>query len=247
MFAHNQGKKSQAFFKVLSGCLSQGFSLMELVVVIAILGVLSAIAIFQYSNYKMSLMKSASRFELSEMKKHLDYAHSIDGGYHQKIFTAGYRPSLILQVGAGFNYNRENDPICCPDYRTKCDIGNTNDCDEYFTLTDHVFDKTKRDSAVKAGEICDSGVCTKIDKHWVAGGLAPHGNSSGNSECQVFTTSSTTLGGEAKCNCHTFIVSSAFERQDNSSDHFSVFINQEGLICEAEGEGSTPLKKSSKQ
>ena len=222
---------------------------MELVVVIAILGVLSAIAIFQYSNYKMSLMKSASRFELSELKKHLDYAHSIDGGYHQKIFTAGYRPSLILQAGAGFNYDRGNDNICCSSYLANCGKANitANKCDEHFTLTDDIYDKNKLDSAVKAGQICDSGVCTKIDKHWVEGGLAPHGDSSGNTECNVFTSASTqALSGEAKCDCDSFIVSSAFERQDNSTDHFSVFINQEGLICES-AEGSTPLKKSNRQ
>ena len=202
-----------------------GVSLIELLIAIAILGVLSAVAISFYHRYKNSVFKIAMKMELVQIAKHLNNAFSIDGGYHQKIFTAGYRPNYELYNDAGFDYAR-TDAICCSDY--------TSPLTEYFTLTGNVGDAQHEDSAVKAGQICDSntGLCRKNNDRWAefTTGTGAYSGSAGNAKCSVFTSKA------AQCSCTEYIIQAVVRISAASSDLSRMFLNQAGLMCD---EGSS--------
>ena len=122
--------------------LSAGFSLIELIVSAGIIGLLSAIAFPIYSKYSTRAMQGRMQHEVADLKKGLAYAHSVDGGYHQKIYTAGYIPDEQLIAEVGFKYNR-SDPSCC-------DLFDTGD---FFTIKTQGASQLEK--STRASHICD--------------------------------------------------------------------------------------------
>ena len=198
----------------------RGFSLTELLVVVVIMAVLSAIAVPAYLSYRDNVLLLFQKVELTNIAKALHYAYSIDGSYHQKIWTAGYRPSKKMEVGAGLRYSRTA-AICCSSYPQN----NTGDFSRYFTLTKDVYDATKVDSAVKANEICSAGHCLFTTKPFSRGGVKDT-TTLQHASCVVLA------GKKSKCACDSFVASSEASRYQTSTKSFSkMFINQNNLLC----------------
>ena len=59
----------------------QGFTLIELLIVVAIIGILAAIAIPQYAQYRVSAMNSAAESELKNIQTSQEGFYS-EGNYH---------------------------------------------------------------------------------------------------------------------------------------------------------------------
>ncbi len=78
----------------------KGFTLIELIVVVAILGVLAAIAIPMYSDYRSSAYRSAAKAALVEgaqnMERYYTRFNSYDGGTFRLFFSAQHFCKLSL-------------------------------------------------------------------------------------------------------------------------------------------------------
>ena len=198
---------------------SYGFSLLETLVTVAIMSLLAGIAVPIYQKYKASSIKTAMKTESSELTKFLNYTHSVDGGYHQKIFTMGYKPNRSLIANSGFTKNRNAIPCCArfsPPYNS------------YLTLTDNIRDPTKVDSAARSEEICSSSgdYCSITDTAVSNPPNRPFTLSTGDSKCR------TAFSGQAfSCNCDTFII---YARSFIRGEKASMLANQNGLFCYTE-------------
>ena len=200
---------------------SYGFSLIELLVTIGILSLLTAIAIPNYLKYKEAPIKAAMKNELTELSKYLQYTASVDGGYHQKIFTMGYRPSKSLMSKAGFKHERRNNNLCCNYFSTQNAAG---DYSSYFTLTNaNMFDPIKKESATQSVQMCDYGYCTKTDKiPTTALTVAFYGI--GDSDCI-----SDLLFEFIDCDCDTYLIAtSSYIRPSKIA---LMFTNEKGRFC----------------
>lgn len=195
---------------------NNGFSLIELLVTISILGVLAGVAIPSYVKYKESAIGVSMRAELAELSKSLNYAHSVDGGYHHNIYTMGYRPNSNLVADTGFEYARGTAPEC-----TRFPRNNTGDFSPFLTITANSFDASHIDSAVRASELCTGGHCSKSNKV-VPGTLSQNTYTSGHAGCVAEFSQA------LKCDCDTFrIYSRAFVR---SGKEGRMFANQDGVF-----------------
>lgn len=196
---------------------SDGFSLIELLVTVGILGILSGVAIANYTKYKEAPIKAAMKTELSDLSKFLDYAHSVDGGYHHNIFTMGYRPSKTLVADTGFEYARGTKPDC-----TSLPQKNTGNFSSYLTITKDSFDNTHVDSSTQASHICSSGHCTTTNTV-VPGTLSTQTFTSGHAGCK------TAFSGKAfKCSCDAFIIYSRAYIRPNVEG--KMLTNQDGAF-----------------
>ena len=210
---------------------SWAFSLTEILVTLTIVGTLVLVAGSIYSKARDAPFKAGQKLEMSELSKALHFARQVDGGYHQKIFTMGYRPSKFLLAGVGFRYS-DTDAICCTSLGFPQNAQEAlTKSSEFFTLNKDIYDSSKAESSVKNHQICDrSQLCTyKVHAqhmHRFTGGLRFPGSSAiGDSECNVFK-----VRGDARCTCSTFVLSSRIPvRQWRSS--IRAFMNEEGFFC----------------
>ena len=217
---------------------NRGFSLAEILVTLTIVGTLALIAGSVYSRARDAPFKAMQKKEMTELNKSLQFTRAIDGGYHQKIFTMGYRPSRFLLASAGFGY-REDDqsPICCTG---KGFPRNTAEAQtkavQFFTLHKDIYDASKVESSVLNHLICKkSEHCTyKVDHtrwRFSSGGVSAHNYSVNDTECAVFPRKN------AHCDCNTFIISSRIPvRYKGGRNSIRAYMNEEGFFCRVDDE-----------
>lgn len=75
---------------------SYGFSLIELLTVISIIGILSAIAVPSYLKYKKKPYETWLKLELIEVARLLKITRIQDEGYYKNLWILGYRPKKLL-------------------------------------------------------------------------------------------------------------------------------------------------------
>ena len=143
--------------------MSAGFSLTELLTVVGIMAVLTAVALPTYFKYKRKAIQGRMQHELADVKKSLAYAYSVDGGYHQRIYTAGYTPDQQLIAEVGFKYTRIQSP-CCSIFPSNYNTGNFS---RFFTITSET---AGINSSIRASQICDAGGKCKVDSNRVPTG-----------------------------------------------------------------------------
>jgi len=198
---------------------SYGFSLIELLVTVSIAGVLAVVAIPAYKKYKEAPIKVAMKTEASELSKFLNYAHSVDGGYHHNIFTMGYKPNKNLMADAGFEYARGTAPSCGIFPRSA-----TGDFTPFLTIKKESFDNSKIESATRARHICDGGDgCSVTETADFSNTLTAQTFSSGHSGCQREFS-----GKSFHCNCNAFNIYS--RAKIRSGVEAKVLVNQKGLF-----------------
>ncbi len=211
----------------------KGFSLTELLVVVGILGVLSAVAIPTYSKYKIGVLQTIQKSELVAVSKYLYHTHNVDGGYHQKIWAMGYRPNKIMQTQIGMDYARGvASPICCNKFPQDATTA-TNRASNYFTLTSNIYTVTHDDSFTNIEQMCTGGKCElKYYKHHSQWAIK-HSGLAG--DCwSDFNQKS------IKCTCDTFILLATNNIKGNIP---RAFMNNKGLICKSTGNITTNINK----
>ena len=91
----------------------KGFSLIEMLVVISIIGILCSIALLYYGNLQDSSDITWAKAEMAEVIKVMKTAKSNDGYYHQFIYSMGYRPKGTVFASVGTDAPAA---ICCNQY-----------------------------------------------------------------------------------------------------------------------------------
>jgi len=130
----------------------KGFSLIEVLVSVAILGVLSAVSVGTYRKYLRSAYKTTSKVQLSEIAKTLDYVHSVDGGYHSRIYTGGYRiPNEFKQKSWG-GFRARPSKITCDIFPTKANINTQHQ--NYFTIGPGAYKAGTTDYVQNTRQVC---------------------------------------------------------------------------------------------
>ena len=206
-----------------------GFSILELTTVVGIIAVLMAVALPIYSKYKRRAIQGRMQHELSGVRKSLSYVHSVDGGYHQKLYTAGYNPDQELIAEVGFSYADTVD-ICCNLFPNSANIASQ--AANFFTIKSNAYSGGSPEASVRASHICDrAGKCT-VNADCVPSGvknkkLNPMSLTGG---CSTAFSSKT-----FKCDCDNYRIYAITKWK--SSDIY-LFANQDGKFC-ASTDGST--------
>ena len=135
-----------------SNSLYKGFTLIELIITVAIIGILTSIAINSYGKYKKAPQKAAAKLELGNIKETLNYVHSVEGGYHSFLYPGGYRLPKTIKAWGGMPSNITN-TIPCDIFPTKTKINTQHS--RHFTLTKNVYTAKHRDNAMNSFHVCD--------------------------------------------------------------------------------------------
>ena len=229
---------------------SSGFSLTEVLITVVFIGTLSIIAIPSYQKHRIAPVRMAMKQELSELLRFMEYAKAVDGGYHQKIFTMGYRPNKLLRASAGFNIG-ETDDICCASFPTASDLTNNSSAlNPFFTLTDKAYTAGNIAASTRGAMLCsrqtaqNEHVCrfdkklTETDFDNIAQNSYTFSSSDSDTNCKNAFSSQ-----NIKCGCDTFkAYSIAHLRKTSTNSKWGVmFSNEKGLLCYADEYSSSRI------
>ena len=210
--------------------LSSGFSILELMTVVGMILVISAIALPMYSKYQTRAIQGRMQHEIAEVRKSLAYAHSVDGGYHQRIYTAGYKPDQDLIAEVGMFYTRSNNPCCnlFPNFSSSADFSN------FFTIKNTTL-VTNVNASTRASHICDGGKC-KINADCVPSGSGVDNVQNRRLSPMSLSGCGGTFSGQTfTCNCENYRI---YAINKWKGKNLYLFANQEGKLC-ASTDGST--------
>ena len=190
--------------------IKQGFSFIEAVVVLSILGILCYIALMYYGRLKDSSVSTWAKAEMGEVIKIMRTAKSYDGYYHQFIYSMGYRPKgkVLASVGTAAS----SSTICCNKYPNP----GASPCSKNYRSGFLYFNCKSSASEIATDnvEICNSAGYSNTCL--IESGLNPL-QTSNFSYCSISPTS--------WCNCNAFIV--------GAITHFDkeLTIDHTGTLC----------------
>lgn len=214
----------------------KGFSLIELIVTVAIIGTLAAISIGSYRKYLQKAYKTATKVDLSDVRKALEYTHSVDGGYHERIYTAGYRLPSNIKSWGGFSFRSGN--MDCNIFPTSSKISSQHS--RFFTLNADAYNNAKKGGAQNSFMIC--GKTTGCDNTNPDFGGSPFPTAIGmfhskvgapGSDCSSIATTTSTSYKAGGCNSYKYTAISKIPRI-----YYFMVTDQTGKICAGtEGQG----------
>lgn len=205
----------------------KGFSLMELLTVIVIMLTLSGTAVISYKTHKKKSEGTWVKSELANIAQIMEASFMSDGGYHQFIYQAGYRPigDQLGIVGAS-GKNKTGDKACCT----------SNDYDDLTASPTacsggHMHYNCKITAPHNAATniaICNSSSYDKCENSssWKAANLRVE-TTSGH-DCEA-----TKVSKKAWCNCDEFTLAG----KTRGTDYFT--LNNRGVLCYREGTSGT--------
>lgn len=202
----------------------KGFSLTELLTTATILLTLSSVSIISYKKYKKKGSETWVKTELATMSRILKSAFLMDGGYHQFIYQAGYRPQGTQQGAVSLPSQTTGTKACCDMYP---DIG-VSPCTGGFLH--YNCGNTAAEKALSNKEICDAlPENCEIDSSLTVDHKKPLGNAKGggnipapdsNCKAKVLHTAS-----KSWCDCDEFTLVG----RTKYDSYYS--LNQSDILC----------------
>ena len=207
-----------------------GFNLIELLTAIGISAILMTVAVRTYQKYRETPIKAAMKTEAAELSKFLNYAHSVDGGYHHNIFTIGYKPNKHLMADTGFEHNRGTAPAC-----TSFPRNSTGDFSSFLTINKKSYSASLIESATRSIHICAGGFCTMGETAIQdTNPLSAQTFTSGHAGCKAKFS-----GKDFKCGCDDFRIYSRAKYP--SGVEAKVLANEEGVFAYSDSDNEIDL------